>query len=300
MNDGKSYYDIKNCLKLFFENSSKNDVLLFNVGQGYALQEDTSVVDIKSWLVDSLKIFKESILSSFYGNIFHLGWARTFYIYDKYNENHYEYQQIILEEFYNISKTKNNRIFNYNNYIDQWSINYYRKSQYDDKIHYPGNLTDAGVFIILSNLCPSLGTDRYIPKNLPIQGEMTIHRYVYVTYTVLNDVESLFYTVKKILVVEDKNNDSNYYFSDLEGTYHKLIYNSSCYNYIFENISSNLRYQGIIENNNNNNNNNEIFYYLKESDFDYLPIGIYLHHIFLTYLIFVFFFYYYNILYYRH
>ena len=66
--------------------------------------------------------------------------------------------------------------------VDQWSINRGRQLYFNDRIHYEGILTDAGIQQFLNAFCDSqYGTQLDIPENIPTDNEMQGGRLIRVT-----------------------------------------------------------------------------------------------------------------------
>lgn len=62
--------DVRSSLHIFFNGSTGNDILIFNLGMKYAAR--SNIIDYPSWLVSSAKAFRDHIAATFKGEIFRI------------------------------------------------------------------------------------------------------------------------------------------------------------------------------------------------------------------------------------
>lgn len=142
------------CLQRFFHGSSSQDVLIFNVGLTYGYNLPNKEIDIFAWLTASATAFKSHLKQVFAGHVFRVTMSQL----TRRLSNHSPLLQEVDELLYNLWKPSHGESNPWYN-IDQWAINKDRDHMYVDRIHYPGNLSFATLYQVLSVLCPGGGVD---------------------------------------------------------------------------------------------------------------------------------------------
>lgn len=141
-------------LKPFFVGAKSSDIFILTAGLHYALfrTEDTAV-DYDAWLTESAINFQNAVNKLFPGRVFRVTLSAM-----RNNDNTMSYESSYM---YHTERLLS-KVFQENNdpshpwfTIDQWSINKGREHLYNDHIHYIGNLTDATINNIVSELCYS-------------------------------------------------------------------------------------------------------------------------------------------------
>jgi hypothetical protein len=166
-------YDTRSCLARFFNGSTENDIVIFNVGMSYPLDPKEKTLslevmggvpniylDARQWLIASLVNFRSHIEAVFHGHVF----FQTPSQWNKYVNLHrstvksaavtvqmWEINQVIAEVWQLGSQLKNWHT------IDQWAINEGREKYYNDHVHFNGKLELAMLHQVLNILCPGGG-----------------------------------------------------------------------------------------------------------------------------------------------
>lgn len=155
---------MEECLITFFNGSTKDDVLLFNVGTSYSVPSD--VIDMAAWLRSSVAAFRANVASTFSGHVFRQSSAQ-FLGYLQARTELMRAADKAIWELMRPASSKEGRMW-YT--IDQWAINKDRDNLYNDHIHYVGPLSYATVHQMLNTLCPfkgdigSLALHNYMPQ----------------------------------------------------------------------------------------------------------------------------------------
>eukprot|EP00981_Chlorochromonas_danica_P008060 scaffold1949_cov176-Ochromonas_danica.AAC.3 len=155
------------CLKRFFANATKDDVLLFTVGLAYHIpmekewkaaterilsKEGEIGLDFESWLRESIRAFRDNVMQFFPGTVFDVSLApmhsKKFLV--GWNPGAVRANAVVYEELHNTTPWY---------FIDQWAINSGRTAfpYYNDHIHYDGPLSHATLYQMLNELCPGGG-----------------------------------------------------------------------------------------------------------------------------------------------
>lgn len=162
----------ESCVANFLNESTPNDVLIFNIGQSYA--SPSRIVDVHAWLRASAKVWRHTVSSSFPGKVFHIVPPELHNDWVYRNEINKELNDIMWQEW-GVGHEETKHWVT----VDQLAINEGRERLYNDRIHYAGLLTDASVQMMLNHLCPNLGSKvDYFPE-LPLQRELA-NRIFYV------------------------------------------------------------------------------------------------------------------------
>ena len=165
-------HDTRSCLARFFNGSTENDVLIFNVGMSYAMEPREKLaaleisggapsiyLDVRQWFIASLVNFRSHIEAVFRGHVF----FQTPSQFNKYiSLPHtvksavetpliWEVNQVAAEILTLASQPKNWHT------IDQWAINEDREYLYNDHVHFNGKLELAMLHQVLNILCPGGG-----------------------------------------------------------------------------------------------------------------------------------------------
>lgn len=166
-------HDTRSCLARFFNGSTENDVVIFNVGMSYPVEPKEMTMasevaggtpsvylDTRQWLTTSLVNFRSHIEAVFRGHVF----FQTPSQWNKYVNLHlskvkssavtaqiWEVNQVVAEIWQLASQSRNWHI------IDQWAINEGRENYYNDHVHFNGKLELAMLHQVLNILCPGRG-----------------------------------------------------------------------------------------------------------------------------------------------
>lgn len=130
-------------------NSTKNDILIFNFGIVYALWDPPNVTDIPKWQRQRINSFIDYLSQHFKGTTIWMNVTPAKK--DQFGQN---FDARVIEVNKRISnillKNKKFKVF------DNWSVNNHivdKEGFYADVIHFPGELTELGWNIMLTEIC---------------------------------------------------------------------------------------------------------------------------------------------------
>lgn len=189
--DNCNEQEVTHCLRNFFHDAKKDDILIFSLGFAYCEQR-TKLVDYEAWLRASASAFRTNINRIFPGTIFHVNNAdiphvATYPTMDacmKLMERH------LWEVWHPSSFAPDEKPWYH---IDQFNINVGRSDGYNDGLHFIGPLSHAAVQQVLNEMCPNDG--------IPLKNSaLPEHKDKIITNSNTNEV----------------------YFVDSEGYFHRL------------------------------------------------------------------------------
>ena len=209
-------WNVRECLRSFFNGSTENDILIFSIGMmqvvaynGQMVGFHVNQLDNKSWLIASAVNFKAHLAATFKGQVFRVTMAQAN---RNMNRNHWtdslrEADDILQQLWTPSSVNLHDQWYT----IDQWAINKDRSHLYDDSLHFPGPLSDATVQQILNELCPNEGSDKMpiLDWSKPELNDTIIR--------VLNDTDNMYYISTfgyRHKVLHNESNSIPWYFQD--------------------------------------------------------------------------------------
>ena len=138
--------NFEKCLQqLGLTESNERDILLFNMGIGFALWDPVNVTDIYSWQQKRVESFIEKVNKVFNGTVVYMNISPM-----KTND--------IYQRAQSVNKAISETILTKTDWLvyDIWSVNepvLWNTTYYSDAYHFPGFLTAVGWDIILSSIC---------------------------------------------------------------------------------------------------------------------------------------------------
>lgn len=152
--DNCIHEDTKTCLKNFFHDAKKDDILLFSLGFGYCEQASDSI-DYEAWLRASASAFRSNLQEVFPGVVFRINNPQV------HSFRNFPHIDACLRkvdrhlwEIWHPSTFPEDRAWYH---IDQYNINKGRPALYNDGLHFIGNLSRATIQQVLNQLCPEEG-----------------------------------------------------------------------------------------------------------------------------------------------
>jgi len=150
----------RTCFAAFFNESKKDDVLLFTLGMSYGFWPDERKninnkerIDVRAWLTASAVNFKAHLAATFKGQVFRVTLAQ---LHKQRNMAHMTPMMALVNvHVWQLWQPGNEEMPWYT--IDQWSINENKDHLYDDHVHFNGKLTHAMLHQVLNELCPNGG-----------------------------------------------------------------------------------------------------------------------------------------------
>ena len=146
--------DTKTCLKNFFHDATKDDILIFSLGFAYCEQR-TAAVDYEAWLRASASAFRANINHVFPGTIFRVNnpEVHMFKNFPNIESCLRTMDKHLWEIWHPSTFTDDMRWY----HIDQYNINKGRTELYNDGLHFIGPLSHATVHQVLNQMCPDEG-----------------------------------------------------------------------------------------------------------------------------------------------
>ena len=146
--------NIKDCLRNYFVGATSNDILIFSLGLIYAGLYVYPQIDRLALAHAQAIGFRQNLKELFPGKVFRFTGAQVYKHMTPWAAPFYEIELHALWPAWQPgNESKEESWYT----IDQWAINKNRDHLYADFIHYPGALTRALIYQILSLQCPGMG-----------------------------------------------------------------------------------------------------------------------------------------------
>lgn len=146
--------DTRTCMKNFFHDSKKEDVLIFSLGFAYCEQESDNL-DYDAWCRASATAFRSNLQEVFPGTVFRVNnpEVHAFKSFPQIDSCLRKMDHYLWEIWHPSSFPEGKAWY----HIDQFNINKNRPELYNDGLHFIGPLSKATIQQVLNSLCPSEG-----------------------------------------------------------------------------------------------------------------------------------------------